>query len=629
MELDFIQCLEDSLNQLPSDVVSLPWETGAFKQIFGRPQVCPDVSESLHRPLYHEPPAITVAVETSDNKRSKSTVRLVAGWVDIVRSGADQHWEEERDSKMQVALKRWLDACLAMPQSVGLKRLLDETSGVQNRLRLMRNLLWRKSPATLVKRINSLNRYLMFLGEHCIEFPGAESDLYFFLTCQQDLDVPPTRLQAILESLRFVQHVLEVPELNSLTTSRRCAGAASAKKGGPKRQASPFKVTELVSLHQVVCTDTENVWDRVFAGCILAMVYSRSRWMDLQHAESLIVDRDDSGRLRFLEFTISDHKCSQASVFRNTFLHAIAPCDGVVVDDWADQWLSCRKTLDLEVGKLPVMPAPNSEGEATKRPLSTSEMKLWAIHLLQRAGHDLGNRRISSHSCKTTMLSYASKFGLPWEDRLILGGHVGHLRSAVTYSRDALAGPLRKLSTMIEAICLGRFMPDNTRSGRFLQGTSESVEFSFSDKSWNQVDERSFLAASNSSIDEASKGPVSIVISDEEEVKNEAIGGLVENDIAVDSSSSSDEDLGCTSSSSDEEAGAECPGQRMVRAPTTPNGFSLIQHSKLKTLHLLENGFEKVLVCGRSISSMHKSIDLSVRWDTPCCHNCWRKIALL
>ena len=44
MELDFIQCLEDSLNQLPSDVVSLPWETGAFKQIFGRPQICPDVS---------------------------------------------------------------------------------------------------------------------------------------------------------------------------------------------------------------------------------------------------------------------------------------------------------------------------------------------------------------------------------------------------------------------------------------------------------------------------------------------------------------------------------------------------------------------------------------------------------
>ena len=627
MELDIIQCLEDSLNQLPSDVVPLPWETGVFKQIFGQPQICPDIHQTLNRPLYHEPPAITVAFETSDNKRIKSSVRLASGWVDIVRPGNDQHWEEERDSKMQVALKRWLDASLTMPQSVGLKKLLSETTGVQNQLRLVRNLLWRKSPATLLKRINSLNRYLTFLGEHCIEFPGAESDLYFFLTCQQDVGVPSTRLQAILESLRFVQHVLDVPELNSLTSSRRCAGAASAKKGGPKRQASPFKVAELASFHQIVCTDSENLWDRVFSGCILAMVYSRSRWMDLQHAESLLLDRDFGGKLRFLEFTISDHKCSHASVFRNTFLHAIAPCDGVVEDDWADRWISCREQLVLEVGRLPVMPAPNSSGEATRRPLSTDEMKLWAIHLLQRAGHDLGKRRISSHSCKTTMLSYASKFGLPWEDRLILGGHVGHLRSAITYSRDALAGPLRKLAEMIEAICIGRFMPDNTRSGRFLQSASESVDFSFPDKGWTHVDEGVVLATSSSGVDDASKEPLSIVISDEEDVKDEPSNDLAGSEIDVSSSSSSGcEGLGCTSSSSDEEAGAECPSQRMVRVPTTPAGFSLVQHSKLKTLHLLENGFEKVLAGGRTISSMHKSIDLSVRWDTPCCHNCWKKV---
>ena len=142
MELDIIQCLEDSLNQLPSDVVPLPWETGAFKQIFGQPHICPDIPQTLYRPLYHEPPAITVAVETSDNKRIKSSVRLVSGWVDIVRPGNDQHWEEECDSKMQVALKRWLDASLTMPQSVGLKKLLSETTGVQNQLRLMRNLLF-------------------------------------------------------------------------------------------------------------------------------------------------------------------------------------------------------------------------------------------------------------------------------------------------------------------------------------------------------------------------------------------------------------------------------------------------------------------------------------------------------
>ena len=208
-----------------------------------------------------------------------------------------------------------------------------------------------------------------------------------------------------------------------------------------------------------------------------------------------------------------------------------------------------------------------------------------------------------------------------------MGGHVGHLRSAITYSRDALAGPLRKLAEMIEAICSGKFMPDNTRSGRFLQGASESADFSFSDKGWTHVDEGVVLATSNIGVDDAAKEPTTVVISDEEDVKDEPSNGLAGSEIDVSSSSSSGcEGLGCTSSSSDEEAGAVCPSQRMVRVPTTPDGFSLVQHSKLKTLHLLENGFEKVLACGRSMSSMHKSTDLSVRWDTPCCHNCWKKV---
>ena len=162
-----------------------------------------------------------------------------------------------------------------------------------------------------------------------------------------------------------------------------------------------------------------------------------------------------------------------------------------------------------------------------------------------------------------------------------------------------------------------------------MQGASESVDFSFSDKGWTHVDEGVALATSSSGVDDASKEPLSIVISDEEDVKDEPSNDLAGSEIDVSSSSSSGcEGLGCTSSSSDEEAGAECPSQRMVRVPTTPAGFSLVQHSKLKTLHLLENGFEKVLACGRSISSMHKSIDLSVRWDTPCCHNCWKKVGL-
>ena len=173
------------------------------------------------------------------------------------------------------------------------------------------------------------------------------------------------------------------------------------------------------------------------------MVYSRSRWTDLQRAETMIFDRDDSGRLQFLECIISSHKCVHSAVFRNVFLHAVAPCEGVVADDWAEKWISCRQGMLLEVGKLPMMPAPNTTGAATRRPLSTEEVKLWTIHLFEKSGHELTGRK---YPCKCTLLSYSSKYGMAWDDRFILCGHVGHLKSPITYSRDALARPLRLLA---------------------------------------------------------------------------------------------------------------------------------------------------------------------------------------
>ena len=626
-EFDFTKCLEDSLNQLPSSDILLPWEQGVWKDIFKQQTLCIDPTHKLTRPVFHETPGVPLAEVPEENKRRKTVVKLVSGWVDIVRPGADVHWEEECEAKMQVALKRWLEACLMMPLAVGLRQLLDQQVDVQSQLRLMRNLLWRKAPATLIKRVNSLFRYLNGLKEAHVDFPGSESDLYQFLLYQQDQNVSPSRLEGVLESLRFCQHVLDIPELAELTSSRRCAGAAASKRGGPKRQASPFTVAELQTLHRMVCSNEENLWDRIFAGSVLLMVYTRSRWTDLQRAETMILDRDDAGLLQFVECTISSHKCVQSAVFRNVFLHAVAPCEGVVADDWAEQWISCREGMMIEVGKLPLMPAPNTSGAATRRPLSTEEMKLWTIHLLEKAGHDLTGRKISSHSCKCTMLSYAAKFGMAWDDRLVLGGHVGHLKSPITYSRDALARPLRLLSELLADIRIGRFQPDQTRSGRFVELPSTTAETPEANLGWEVIGSTS--NANPGGVDVGvSEGELAqpVVISDEEQVKSELPVVSGPSDVVEDLDTSSCDALGNTSSSSDESAGADCPAQRLVRPPSAPEGYSLIQHSKFKTLHLLPEGHDRILACGRSKSKFHVSVDLMVRWDTPCCHFCWKKI---
>ena len=247
-DFDFTKCLEDSLNQLPSSDILLPWEQGVWKEVFKPQTLCNDPILKFTRPVFHDTPDFPIAVVPGENKRRKSVVKLVSGWADIVRPGADNHWEKQCEAKMQVALKRWLEACLMMPLAVGLRQLLDQQVDVQSQLRLMRNLLWRKAPATLIKRVNSLFRYLNGLKEAHIVFLGSESDLYQFLMYQQDQNVSPSRLEGVLEALRFCQYVLDIPELAELTASRRCAGAAASKRGGPRRQAAPFTVSELRTL---------------------------------------------------------------------------------------------------------------------------------------------------------------------------------------------------------------------------------------------------------------------------------------------------------------------------------------------------------------------------------------------
>ena len=88
------------------------------------------------------------------------------------------------------------------------------------------------------------------------------------------------------------------------------------------------------------------------------------------------------------------------------------------------------------------MPAPNGEGDPTVRPLSTSELGKWVRMILDRHGLLHDEAKITSHSCKATLLSFLAKYGASIPDREILGGHTGCMKSVLTYSRDALAAPL-------------------------------------------------------------------------------------------------------------------------------------------------------------------------------------------
>ena len=145
-----------------------------------------------------------------------------------------------------------------------------------------------------------------------------------------------------------------------------------------------------------------------------------------------------------------------------------------------------------------------------------------------------------------------------------------------------------------------------------------------SNNSWDLLDDsREDLPSAGKVVVGLDSAP--IVVSDDDDIKEES-GDMPPVSLGGEESNSSDDDLDLTSSSSDEEAAAECPSNRLVNVPKAPEGHRLVQHSKWKTLHLMADGYQTVMMCGRRATESHTLETSQVRWDTPCCHVCWKKV---
>jgi len=573
----------------PAASLKFPWETGIWCEIFGNTDRSSHVSSpALVRPGVvplpdHEPVAQPAV-------KSRRVASKPQSWQQVVMASDFSTWQEIHEAKLDTALKRFFDVVIMFPTSYQLVSQLAALKTLGEQMNTMRDVLGSKSPLTLLKRVNSITRYMSFLRARGIGAPGVESDFYAFLNEQRDAGAPQSRLASVVEAVRFLEHVLGLEGVSGLL-SKRCLGAARLPTAGPQKQASPLTVDELKALHSILLDEDDTLWDRNMAGAFLCCVYTRSRWSDFQHANTILADPDIS-MPEFVELTISDYKTKSANSWRGGLLAAVAPAVGVTSDNWAAAWLSLRETLGapLEEG-YPVMPAPDLSGVPTKRPISTKEVSGWIRLLLDRRGLAFGERRVSSHSAKATMLSFLSKFGADLAIREILGAHVSHLQSVIRYSRDALAEPLRVMCRMLNDIRIGRFVPDATRSGYF-----QEAEFAMP----------------------CNGEEAAVVISDDEVVK-------VELPEPVTFQEPDPEEELDTGSSSDEEAANEAKCSRAVTVPKAPPGFKLFQHSKSRMLHLMDVDHCRVFQCGRSAGAKHEIPPSGrLRWDTPCCGKCWR-----
>jgi hypothetical protein len=198
---------------------------------------------------------------------------------------------------------------------------------------------------------------------------------------------------------------------------------------------------------------------------------------------------------------------------------------------------------------------------------------------------------VSSHSLKCTLLSWASKFGLPADVRRFLGHHTkSEDGSLLIYGRDNAAGPLRSLEMMLSAVRAGAFVPDLTRSGRFIAKGDRTCIPSF---------EARFAAPA----------PVAFV---------PGVLSPVEVPELVDLSDSD------SSSDSEDEIPFFEPGQDVAEQDAEA-GPTLWVHCKLGTVHTSRPGLVDIFVCGRKKHDGHAMLPASEDLSPyHCCIDCSR-----
>ena len=216
--------------------------------------------------------------------------------------------------------------------------------------------------------------------------------------------------------------------------------------------------------------------------------------------------------------------------------------------------------------------------------MDSQEAAAWLRLLLHGDSNVNPEKKVSSHSLKTTMLSYAARRGLGMDIRLQLGYHTSSHRMGLTYSRDGAAASLMALEQMLCEINTGLYSPDETRSGRIR--TQPEIA-------------------------------TSAVI----EVKDEALDSeqvhAASHDVNETDESSYSSSTGDSAEEDDYEPRGD--GTKMFSVPEAPEGFVLWQHSKSRVLHLMADNYFRVFVCGRVAGEFHVNSGLTPRYDTPVC----------
>ena len=419
----------------------------------------------LHAAVASSSSAAPVAAQSSKVHKHSSCAQLV-------KARPDKSFVQLDDDKRTKALFIWAEFLTPVLASCQIGRIIlcDSTEGSQAS-KVFDNLnaiFGRKASSTIYSRALAAIRYQHFCTSQN-ELPFPMSELLCWRYVSQLATGKPTAASSFLRFCFFLHYTVGPDGSDEVINSARLSGQAALalNRKAPTKQAPPFSVSMVRTLHSILDDKSRLPFDRLAAGSFLCAIYGRCRWSDLRHIDSIVLDVVPDRRHGFLEVLTKHHKTAKKDSVK--LLPIVAPAFGITGDCWALTFVSLRNELlgDRAERPGPLLPAVSSEHplKFLQRPLEADEATSFLQFLLDKFPNI---QDWTSHSCKETPLSWLAKAGADKSMLEFLGRHVGSITSSDIYARGMQSRPLRKFVLTIKMIHVGTFDPDATRSGMFL-----------------------------------------------------------------------------------------------------------------------------------------------------------------
>ena len=453
----------------PANEFRLPWEQGVFGIICGNSDVT-YLNDPLNVPvLPAEFPVPTLEQAATGSMVARGPKRSLdlPLHATVVRALRDEDAFEQLDRLWNVAIAKWLNIfeTLGFPGAVGTAILVTGVD-VQQANVILRDTLGIRSPRTAIKRALTVQRFMNWMKASGHDMNSLNrSHILDFLTPVGDKNVAPSAGTSLLEAFRFCHFVLDISFPTDVLRDPQILGRVQRLRvTGNYDPARDLLTCEVAMLERTmgVLTDPCDVY---LLGCCLFALYSRSRWSDLQHLQTMWIERHEvsDGWFGFVEARTRFHKTGSSMERKLRYMPLVAPISGITDTDWTDLWMNSMWHVGFDFKAQPVgalCRAPLHGGGLAQRSMTSDEIG----DFLNRVLNTDNSNKVKSHSLKHTTLAWCAKYGIGENSRTLLGHHELPGRSCAVYSRDLLTRPLQKYCAMLMNIRSGSFLPDSSRA---------------------------------------------------------------------------------------------------------------------------------------------------------------------